>query len=185
MPVDVLHAAGDLMELNENLKIPKKQKQVTLWIHPEGRVVGSLFLSLHSKLSEGEEEPLEALNHPKSFLVLKRDDFDELRFYNKSSIVRVEYYKEPLTDLEEVDQLGCRLCLMDGSIIEGTIKRALPPAHARLYDYLNMQDERFAEIHVEEGMVCLVNKSYIVYVKSLEDRMHECNSWLQDEIALS
>ncbi len=172
------------MRLNENLKVPKKQKQVTLWIHPEGRVIGSLFLSLHSKLSDGEEEPLEALNHPKSFLVLRRDDFDELRFYNKSSIVRVEYYKDPLTKLEDVEQLGCRLCLMDGSIIEGTIKRALPQDHARLYDYLNMHDERFAEIHIDESMVCLVNKSYIVYVKSLEDKIHERNGWLQDGVAI-
>ena len=172
------------MELNENLKIPKKQKQVTLWIHPEGRVIGSLFLRLHSQLSDGEEEPLEALNHPRSFLVLQRDDFGELRFYNKSSIVRVEYDKEPAKELEEVEPLGCRLCLMDGSIIEGRVKRALPPDQARLYDYLNRHDERFAEIYIEEGVVCLVNKSYIVYVQSLEDSMHERHSWLQDGVAI-
>lgn len=165
------------MQSNENLKIPKKQQQVTLWIHPEGRVVGSLFLSLQSELSDSEEVPLEALNHPKSFLALRRDDSKELRFYNKSSIVRVEHCKEQSDELEEINLIVCRLCLMDGSIVEGTIKRALPPDHSRLYDYLNMEDERFAEVYIEKDIICLVNKSYIVYVTQLQDRTRDHNDY--------
>ena len=173
------------MQSKQNLKIPKKQKQVTLWIHPEGRVVGSLFLSLQGALPDREEAPLEALNHPKSFLVLRRDDPDELRFYNKSSIVRVEHCKAQSSELEEINPIACRLCLMDGSIIEGTIKRALPPDNARLYDYLNMYDERFAEIYLEEDIVCLVNKSYIVYVKQLPDRVDDHKGWLHAGVSLA
>jgi hypothetical protein len=172
------------MQPNKNLKIPKKQKQVTLWIHPEGRVVGSLFLSLHGELPDSEEAPLEALNHPKSFLALRRDDTNELRFYNKSSIVRVEHCKEQLAELEDINSIACRLCLMDGSIINGVIKRALPPDNARLYDYLNMHDERFAEIYLEKDIVCLVNKSYIVYVKQLQERANDHNGWLHDGVAI-
>jgi hypothetical protein len=154
---------------SEHLRIPKKQKQVVLWIHPEGKVVGSLFLSLQNRYSSGEEEPLEALNHPEPFLVLKREDADELRFYNKTSIVRVEYSAENQPVAEGITPLRCRLYLMDGSIIEGTVKKTLPPEHSRLYDYLNLDQERFAEIHTEDGMVCLVNKSYIVYVTPLSE----------------
>ena len=77
--------------LRDRLKIPKKLKLVTLWVHPEGRVVGSLFLRPQSANRAGEEEPLEVLNTADPFLVLKRDQPDELRFYNKSSVVRVEY----------------------------------------------------------------------------------------------
>lgn len=175
------------MQSNEDLKIPKKQKQVTLWIHPEGRVIGSLFLSLHSGSSDSEEAPLEALNHPKSFLALRRDDSNELRFYNKSSIVRVEHCKAQSDEsdaLEQINLIACRLCLMDGSIIEGMIKRALPPDNARLYDYLNMPEERFAEVHIENDIVCLVNKSYIVYVKQLQDRSGDHHGWLQDGVAI-
>lgn len=172
------------MQSNENLKIPKKQKQVTLWIHPEGRVIGSLFLSLHSESSDTEEAPLEALNHPKSFLALRRDDSNELRFYNKSSIVRVEHCQEQSDELGKINLIACRLCLMDGSIIEGAIKRALPPDHARLYDYLNMHDERFAEVYIEKDIVCLVNKSYIVYVKQLRDRAGDHNGRLRDGVTI-
>ena len=75
----------------EALKIPKKLKQVTLWVHPLGRVVGSLFLHLQSNQSSGEEKPLEVLNHPDRFLVVKCDDYADIRFYNKRSIVRVQY----------------------------------------------------------------------------------------------
>jgi hypothetical protein len=158
------------MSWHQHLKIPKTLKQVTLWIHPEGRVIGSLFLSLQSKYSSGAEAPLETLNHPDPFLVLKREDADELRFYNKSSIVRVEYSKDCQPLSEGLQILPCRLYLMDGSMVAGTVRRALPPDHSRLYDYLNMHDERFAEIYTEDDVVCLINKSYIVYVTSLSER---------------
>lgn len=169
------------MQSNKNLKIPKKQKQVTLWIHPEGRVIGSLFLSLHGELPDSEELPLDALNHPKSFLVLRRDDTNELRFYNKSSIVRVEHCAEQLAELEGVNPIACILCLMDGSIIKGTIRKALPPDNARLYDYLNMHDERFAEIYLEDDIVCLVNKSYIVYVKQVHESVVDHKGYLNND----
>ena len=101
------------------LKIPKKLKPVTLWIHPEGRVVGSLFLRPQSPNAPREEEPLEVLNNPDPFLVLRRDDRDELRFYNKTAVVRVEYEEEAYAAGAEVQPLTCTLHLMDGSLIPG------------------------------------------------------------------
>jgi hypothetical protein len=151
------------MRRNAHLKIPKKQKRVTLWIHPEGRVIGSLFLHLRNKYTSREEAPRELLNHAVPFIVLQREDPDELRFYNRASIVRVEYpLEQPLTD-DCIDPLPCRLYMMDGSIITGSVKQSLPPEGARLYDYLNLGEERFVEIHTDDGHVCLVNKSYIAY----------------------
>ena len=37
------------MHHNHRYMIPKALRQVTLWVHPEGRVIGSLFLSFHTK----------------------------------------------------------------------------------------------------------------------------------------
>jgi hypothetical protein len=155
---------------SQELKIPKKLKQVTLWIHPEGRVLGSLFLSLQNRNYTGEEEPLEVLNTPEPFLVMKREDPEELRFYNKASIVCMEYQGERPQAMADVQALRCRLSLMDGSIIDGSVRRALHPDNARLYDYLNMGDERFAELYQDNGVVSAVNKSYIVYVTPLHER---------------
>jgi hypothetical protein len=150
--------------LRDRLKIPKKLKLVTLWVHPEGRVVGSLFLRPQSANRAGEEEPLEVLNTADPFLVLKRDQPDELRFYNKSSVVRVEYDEEEIVPAPGVDPLACTLHLMDGSLIAGTIRKALPPDRSRLLDYLNLNDERFVKVHCAGGNICVVNKAYIACV---------------------
>lgn len=150
--------------LRDLLKIPKKLKQVTLWVHPEGRVVGFLFLRPQSPNAPREEEPVEVLNSPDPFLVLKREDRDELRFYNKTALVRVEYVEGNAVPIPDVQTLRCTLHLMDGSIIVGTIRKALPPDRARLFDYLNLHDEQFVRVYCEDDTVCVVNKSYIACV---------------------
>jgi hypothetical protein len=71
---------------------------------------------------------------------------------------------------EDITVLRCQLSMMDGSLIQGTVQQQLPPSRARLYDYLNMANERFARLYMEDGSVCLVNKSYIVCVSHLDDR---------------
>lgn len=160
------------MQRNLRFKVPKKRQQVTLWVHPEGKVVGSLFLHFQTKTRTAQEEPLEVLNERTPFVVLQRENPDELRFYNKSAIVRVEYHAEK-SFITDMAPLHCRLYMMDGALITGTVKRALPPTHARLYDYLNMNDEPFVMLYMEDddddSNVCLVNKSYIVCVTHLDE----------------
>ena len=146
------------------LKIPKKLKQITLWVHPEGRVVGSVFLRAQSHNSPRDEEPVDVLNTADPFLVLKRDKPDELRFYNKSSVVRVEYEDETAEPAADVQILSCTLHLMDGSLITGKIRKALAPDRSRLFDYLNLHDERFVKVYYDDDSVCLVNKAYITCV---------------------
>ena len=153
----------------DRLKIPKKLKQVTLWVHPEGRVVGSLFLRTQSLNAPGEEEPLEVLNTQEPFLVLKREGPDEVRFYNKASVVRVEYEEDKPFPMPVIEPLPCTLHLMDGSIIAGTIRRSLPLERSRLFDYLNLYQEQFVKISCDYGGVCVVNKSYIACVTPLPD----------------
>ncbi len=147
----------------ENLRIPKQLSEVRLWIHPEGQVVASLFLSFTGE-DMRPEDPLQVLNTDSRFLAIKREDPDEVRFYNKASIVRVEYLEEVIEDAQIKDPLQCTMHMMDGSLIDGEIHRFLPPEHSRLYDYLNLDNEPFTKIHLQEGYVCLINKAYIVRV---------------------
>lgn len=148
---------------NEILKVPKKLKPVTLWVHPEGRVRGSLYLREQSPDHAGPEQPLEVLNQCNPFVVIKREEPDELRFYNMRSIIRVEYEAEhgPPTD---IPQQRCQVQMMDGSFINGAIREQLPPARARLLDYLNRSDECFIKMHMDEGIIYLINKAYIIHV---------------------
>ncbi|MEA3413506.1 MAG: hypothetical protein U9R74_18515 [Pseudomonadota bacterium] len=151
---------------NEAFRIPKNRRPVTIWIHPEGRVVGSMFVLPQSTHSVGEEKPIEVLNHPDPFLVIALDESGEIRFYNKRSIVRVIYPEESSEEGGELVQLACSLNMMDGSRLTGKIQEFLPPENARLFDYINSSSGggSFVKIHLEGGDVCLVNTAYIVQV---------------------
>lgn len=151
---------------NNTLKVPKKLRPVTLWVHPEGRVIGSIYLRTQSPHHAGSEQPLEALNLCQSFLVFNRDDAPELRFYNIKSVTRVEYETtEEDQQNTKTNPMRCHLQLMDGAYIAGTIRESLPPNHARLLDYLNRADETFIKIHMDDGLIYLINKSYINHVQ--------------------
>lgn len=175
------------MHRNHRYQLPKALRQVTLWVHPEGRVRGSLFLNFHTKNGAGVEHPCDALNEPTPFLALQCTDPAELRFYNKRAIVRVEYQEEERGEEESVQEsvttLRCRFVMMDGSLIEGTVRHPLPPSHARLYDYLNMANGHFVQLYLDNGSVCLVQKSYIVSVSHLDacDVEMRCGAQRQTE----
>lgn len=155
---------------NELLKVPKTLKQVTLWVHPEGRVIGSIFLRQHSYHHSGPEQPLEVLNRSEPFIVVQLDATDELRFYNRKSIIRVEYTGKDNQITTTINPLPCNLHMMDGSLLSGLIQEPLHPNKARLLDYLNKPEDSFIKMHVD-NMTLLVNKSYIihVHVENLQD----------------
>ena len=149
---------------NEILKVPKQLKEVTLWVHPEGRVKGSLFLLEHSPNHAGSETPLEMLNQGEIFIVFKREQPEEIRFYNLRSLIRVEYNDDQGKSNDSITQIECHLQMMDGSFIRGNIQESLAPDRARLLDYLNQVGETFIKVHLENNLVYLINKSYIINV---------------------
>ncbi len=140
------------------LKLPTKQKKVQLWVHPGGPVIGSLFI--HHNKDGKDEAVLDILNHNDPFVVFQVDTPNEIRFYNRQSIIRIEYSDKDVI-AQSAQTLFCTIHMMDGTVIEGTIKEALPPEYARLYDYLNKQDNRFLKIYAGNDEICLINKSYI------------------------
>jgi len=149
---------------NNILKVPKILRPVTLWVHPEGRVVGSIYVRKQSPDHAGEEQPLETLNQCQAFLVFNRDEPAEQRFYNIKSIIRVEYQATEADNTLQSNPLRCQLQMMDGSYIQGTIRESLPPSHGRLLDYLNRSEENFIRIILDDGLVYLINKAYINHV---------------------
>ncbi|MEJ2059294.1 MAG: hypothetical protein P8Y64_02235 [Gammaproteobacteria bacterium] len=151
------------------LKIPKLRKPVRLWIHPEGAVVGHIFLQERSDYHEGAEDPIEVLNNDAPFLVMHVTAEDEFRFYNKNSIVRAEFEEEPPPESPGMTVISCRAQLMDGSLIKGEIREFLPPNHQRLYDYINILDHRFLRLYTANNQVVLIHKSYIVRITPLDE----------------
>lgn len=147
-------------------KIPKLEHPVTLWIHPEGRVPGTLFLREQSLHHIGVESPVELLNQAEPFVVINRSDLNEHRFYSKSSIVRAEY-KHTMPDNPELDAIDAELHLMDGSMMTGQIRGSFSPDRRRLYDYLNKVEDQFVVLYQDQDQVALINKKYIIYAKSI------------------
>ena len=145
------------------LKVPKLKQQVSLWVHPEGQVIGSLFVREQSPEHAGPETASEVLNQDAPFIVLQKDNPDELRFYNRNSIIRVEY-KSQSESTDNTTQLSCSLNMMDGSLIEGTTRENLPPDYSRLFDYINQENSHFIKLYFADNEICLVNKSYIVNI---------------------
>ena len=155
------------------LKVPKSVRPVVLWVHPEGQVHGSLFVHTQSRSHAGEEDPAELLNEPEPFLIVQREDPEEVRFYQRSAIVRAEY-AQPATEAPPDHQpVPCRLYLMDGSVISGLVREALPSDRSRLIDYLNQPETRFVRVWVEDEQVCLINKAYIIHATDLGDELAE------------
>lgn len=150
-----------------SLKINKTPHQVRLWVHPEGLVTGSLFLRHEQSGQPPTESAYEVINQAEPFVVLKREQPDEVRFYNRTSIIRVEYAADDTRAEANTTTLHCRLMMMDGSILEGAITEVLPADQSRLYDYLNKTNVRFIRLHLNEKEICLVNKSYIIQVSPL------------------
>jgi hypothetical protein len=147
---------------NKPLKIAKALRQVSMWVHPEGLVSGAIFVTIGEE-SGTQEDPRYVLNDESPFLVLKRDNPDELRFYNRASIIRVEY-EGSKPEGKKYTHLSCRVHIMDGSVLDGDIIEVLPNDRERLYDYLNQGQERFVRLYTSESQICMVNKSYIIQV---------------------
>ena len=164
-----------------SLKILKRQMPVTLWVHPEGRVVGSMFLTFPSPQSAGGEKPVDVINRAVDFLVFKLEDTDEIRFYNKSSIIRVEYWDGSSSDDNSGRPQPCRITMMDGALFEGEISKQQPEEHSRLYDYMNDTRERFLHLRLGDGMFALINKSYIVSISSAETTSSRATGSEQDQ----
>lgn len=152
------------------LKIPKVEKPVTLWAHPDGLVLGSIYLHMPEPDRPTGEDPWSVLNGPEDFLVVRRHDPEELRFYNKASLIRVEYTEDELYINDSGKDLPCSVHMMDGSLIDGAMRKSLPPERSRLYDYMNTDNPRFLKLYVGDKSVCLINKSYVGYIMTREDQ---------------
>jgi len=137
-------------------------RQVKMWIHPEGLVNGSIFVTVGADATP-EEEPAQVLNDNTPFLVMRTGKNNDVRFYNRNSIVRVEY-ESSRPSASSLTRATCQVTMMDGSIIDGEVIEDLPEEYARLYDYLNHTKERFIRLFTTDSEVCMVNKSYVVKV---------------------
>ena len=142
--------------------VPKALKRVRMWIHPEGQVLAGIYLISERPGEIPAELPIELLNKPQPFFACQCGGSEDLRFYNKNALVRMEYEADTEDAMPADVSLNGEFSLMDGSAFTGAIRENLPPDRRRLLDYLNVHVERFIRIFVDDGKVVLLNKAYIV-----------------------
>lgn len=142
--------------------VPKALMQVRMWIHPEGQVLAGIYLVAERPGEQPAELPIELLNNPHPFFACQCLGGEDLRFYNKNALVRMEYESQAEHAMPADVTLSGEFSLMDGSVFVGTIRENLPPDRRRLLDYLNVHVDRFIRIFVDDDMVVVLNKAYIV-----------------------
>jgi hypothetical protein len=123
---------------------------------------------LQSNGHAGQERPEHLLNRKEPFLVFKCDTPNEVRFYSKKAIIRLQYSDGQPEASTPLMILGARLHLMDGSTLAGEIKEFPSQDRRRLFDYINSTSEAFIKLHLRTGDVCLINKAYIVRVSAAQ-----------------
>ena len=154
------------MHHNHRYMIPKALRQVTLWVHPEGRVIGSLFLSFHTKNGPGLRILVPSSMRQRRFSCQRAEPEDSVSI-TKGPLsawnTRRKRHRARRVRASRRYTVKCRSWMARSSQVLCAIH---PPNHERLYDYLNLSKERFAKLYLEDGNVCLVNKAYIVCVAS-------------------
>lgn len=156
--------------MTENqFRIAKQHQKVRLYLSGGEEVEGVVFLH-HSRNEYGLPEELQdVMNLPSPFIAIAEtadDNSDAISFYNKSMISRFTYQEKvdstTKTAANLKEQILVRLC--DGLGISGEVQATLPPESARLYDYLNLENELFLKIVGSDGAVSLINKTFIMVV---------------------
>ena len=147
---------------------PKRTRPVRLWVHPEGPVDAEIFLRPPGPAREGEL-PVAVLNHPDPFLVCRcgAAQRPQIRFYNKHSLVRVEYVDASEESAHAEVTLEGEFQLMDGSVFTGVIRENLPKQRRRLLDFMNQYPARFLRLFPRGGGVSLINRAYVMRVVPL------------------
>lgn len=152
------------MALNSR-KIEKILRPVTPWVQPIGQVTGAIFVQPEME-SQCGEEPADVLNQETPFLVRQKQYPEEIRFYNRAAIVRAEFSETGTHRSDVSHTYKCKLMMMDGTEMSGTLHESLPSEYSHLYDYLHQKAEQFIKLHCDNGITYLVNKTDVTQVVS-------------------
>lgn len=154
---------GSIVPENQ-FRISKRQLTVRLYLVNGDEVQGAIFLH-HSRNEYGfPEEPLDLLSLRSSFIAIA-DASGAINFYNKAMVSYLTYQEDPeLTTIKANLRKKIVVKLHDGMCLTGTVQTLLPREQARLYDFLNLENEAFIKMTGTDGTVSLINKAFVMVV---------------------
>lgn len=127
-----------------DLAVPVQSETATFWTVDGMSFQGTLSLHLNAEKHQGPETILDRLNDPNLFIPLRVLGDVPVVFLNKIQIVRVDVSHEEGTpvDLEhvvEADIQHIKVQLINGELLQGTVRIEGPSERWRLSDFLNTQ----------------------------------------------
>ncbi len=129
---------------------------------------GVLSLHLNAEKHQGTETVLDRLNDPNLFLPLRVPGDLHVVFLNKIHIVRVDVPHEEAApvdpeDVAETNTQPIKVQLINGELLQGTVRIDGPRGRRRLSDFLNTQPGFLPLVGPE--LVHLLHKRFIVRIE--------------------
>lgn len=142
--------------------VQKKCFPVLLELRDEKTLKGSVFLHFARDETGYPETPADLVNDQSRFIVFDEDD-EGICFIGKDSILRLIYQRGELKEPDAVENFSASVCITmnDKHELRGDVSALLPEENARLFDYLNREDELFITIADTENNYVLANKDFI------------------------
>ena len=142
--------------------VQKKCFPVVLEMRDEKTLSGSVFLHFAKDESGYPETPADLVNDHSRFIVIDEEQ-KGISFIGKDSILRLIYQRGELQEPDAVENFSASVCITmnDKRELRGEVSALLPEEHARLFDYLNREDELFITVADTENNFVLANKDFI------------------------
>lgn len=143
--------------MSNDLRVEKKQQQVSLFMADGLVLEATVFLANYAMHRSGEQTVHDLLLEDDPFLPAKAAD-GEFHLVRKGMISHVRCQVELDPALEYTDR-QVRICFLGGEVLQGTVKMDMPAHSARLTDYINGGAEFFPLFCDEQAH--LVNRSLV------------------------
>lgn len=143
------------------MNIQKVKRTATVRGGDGWRLEGSFFLRRQAEEHTGRELLIDVLNSRAVFIACEDLDTGEILFLNKARIMWLELRERDLIEeTTALPQIGVRVEMTSGEVLEGSFFKETPPERSRLSDYLNFTPW-FIYLCRDGGDVIL-NKTYVL-----------------------
>ena len=143
--------------MGNDLRIEKRQEQVSLFMADGTVLKATVFLAQYAHSHSGEQTLLDLLLEEDPFLPAKAEN-GNFHLVRKGMISHIRCQVE-LDPLLEYTIRQVKVCFPGGNSLAGQIKIDLPPNFARLTEYINDGNEFFPFFQDEQSY--LINRSLV------------------------
>jgi len=151
-----------------DLTVPMQSAAIIIWTVDGKSFEATLSLHLNAENHEGAETVLDRLNDPNLFLPLRVSGDLPVVLWNKIQIVRVDVSREEGTPVDPVHMAETniepiKVHLINGELLQGTVRIDGPRGRRRLSDFLNSQPEFLPLVGPER--LHLLHKRFIARIE--------------------